>query len=482
MHPLLDAFERAWAENSRAGIAADAAVSWTCDEFRGRACGLAATLAAVDACPRIGILAPTSAATAAAIVAAWYAGRIPVPLNYLLPPDELRRVVADAQLETILAADVFAPSAAGLPVRVIPLRPDQIRPRDGSAPVARPDDLAVILYTSGTSGDPKGVCLTFSNLVSNARASVAHIGLRHEHTFVSVLPQFHSFGLTTLTVLPLLLAAPVHYLPRFNAAAIAETIRQNRASVFLAVASMFGALTQLKSANAAALDSLEFAISGGEPLPAQVAEGFAHRFGKRILEGYGLTEASPVVSVNTPAAFKAGSVGRPIPGVAVRVVGEDGTRLPPDAEGELVVEGHCVMKGYYQRPAETAAVMLGEALRTGDVGRVDADSFVHITGRAKDLIIVGGENVYPREIERVLDAHPAVAESAVVGVRDALRGELPVAFVRLREGQAVSERELRAHCRTVLAGFKVPRRINFVSEFPRGPTGKVLKRALREQQ
>lgn len=480
MHALLDEMERAWSVRPNAVAAADTKLTLTFERFREHAIALAAPIATTGDCPRIGVLAPTSSMAAVAIVAAWYAGRVPVPLNYLLPPDELRRVVADAQLEMIVAADVFAPGAAALPVRVVPLRPDEMHARDGGPPAAGPDDLAVMLYTSGTSGDPKGVCLTFSNLLQNARASVEHIGLRREHTFVSVLPQFHSFGLTTLTVLPLLLGAPVFYLPRFSSASLVETIRDRRASVFLAVASMFGALTQLKSADAAALDSLEFAISGGEPLPAQVAEEFAHRFGKRIFEGYGLTETSPVVSVNTPAAFKAGSVGRPIPGVAVRAVDDGGTTLASGAEGELVVEGHCVMRGYYRRPAETAAAMLGTALRTGDVGRVDADGFVHITGRAKDMIIVGGENVYPREIERVLDAHPAVAESAVIGERDALRGELPVAFVRLREGQAISERELRAHCRARLAGFKVPRRINLVSDFPRGPTGKVLKRALRE--
>jgi long-chain acyl-CoA synthetase len=294
-----------------------------------------------------------------------------------------------------------------------------------------------------------------------------------------VIPQFHSFGFTVMTVTPLILGASAWYLPRFSPAAVVSTIAEKRVTVLLAVASMYGALARMKEADPAALASLKLAISGGEPLPLRIARPFKERFGIDIMEGYGLTETSPVVSVNLPWGHRSGSVGRALPGIVVTTVDENGRSLPPGHEGELVIRGHCVMCGYHNRPEATAAVIREGALHTGDVGRVDPDGFIHITGRAKEMMIVGGENVFPLEIETALCDHPAISEAAVVGVPDDVRGEVPLAYVVLHEGATLSDHEIRSFCRQRLPGYKVPREIRVAQELPRGPTGKILKRALK---
>jgi long-chain acyl-CoA synthetase len=278
-----------------------------------------------------------------------------------------------------------------------------------------------------------------------------------------------------------MLGATVHYLPRFTPLTVTKMIEEKQVSIFVAVASMYGALCKMKSAGPEIMKSVNLLISGGEPLPMTVAGDFEARFGVKLMEGYGMTESSPVVSVNVPWDFKMGSVGKPLPGVGVKAVDESGATLPAGQDGELVVTGHGVMAGYYNKPELTARAIRDGELYTGDVGHLDEDGFIFITGRAKEMMIIGGENVYPREIESALETHPAVAESAVIGVRDDIRGELPVAFVILTEGATVSENELADHCRKSLANFKVPRKFHFADDLPRGATGKILKRALNEQ-
>lgn len=214
-----------------------------------------------------------------------------------------------------------------------------------------------------------------------------------------------------------------------------------------------------------------------------MAQLFEQRFGVRLLEGYGMTEASPVVSLNAPRAFRTGSVGRPLPGISVAAVDHEGRELPARQDGELVVRGHCVMRGYLNKPQQTAATVRDGALWTGDVGHVDADGFIYITGRAKEMMIVGGENVFPFEIESVLLDHPAVAEAAVIGVMDDIRGEVPVGFVIPRaDAPTPTEAELRSFCRERLAPYKIPRQIHIATELPHGPTGKILKRALKAER
>ena len=456
---------------------------WTIKGLRAVACGLAAQIAEQTERPRVGILAPPSTACAVSVYACWYAGKTPVPLNFLLAPAELGKIIQDAGLDLVVTIERFAPAARDAGLQVLLLDERTLVPTAGRAPDVAPDDLAALMYTSGTSGDPKGVCLSFDNLAQNVRASVGAAGLSAGQVFLSLLPQFHTFGFTTNTLVPLTLGATVHYQARFSPVAVVNTIAEKRVSVFITIASMFGALAAMKGAGREQFASLTHPVSGGEPLPARVTEAFEQRFGVRIYEGYGMTEASPVVTLNTPTAHRVGSVGRPLPGISVSAVDEHGRELPPDADGELVIRGHCVMQGYLDKPRQTAAAVREGALWTGDIGHVDADGYVFITGRAKEMMIVGGENVFPSEIESVLIGHPAVAEAAVVGVIDDVRGELPVAYVTLADGAvSVGEVELRTFCRQRLASYKVPRQVHVAEELPRGPTGKILKRALRPER
>ncbi|NLG42566.1 MAG: long-chain fatty acid--CoA ligase [Phycisphaerae bacterium] len=484
MNPLLDAFEKVCAERGGALAAGDQAVAFNYQTLRAVAAGLAEQIEARTQQSQVGILAPTSAVGAAAIFACWYAGKVPVPLNFLLSPAEMGRIIRDAELDFILTVPHFQAAAAATGLNHLVLTPESLTPAQATRPVdrsrrdARADDVAAILYTSGTSGDPKGVCLSYENLTRNALACIEHAHIRPDHVWLSPLPQFHTFGFTVLTVTPLLLGSTVWYLPRFSPAALAQIVAEKKVSVLIAIPSMFAAVLNLKSAQREMFQTLEYTISGGEPLPEKVYRGFLERFGVAICEGYGLTETAPVVSMNMPWDNRPGSVGRPIPGVSVTVVDEDGAELPAGQTGELVVRGHGVMLGYYHNPEATAEVLRDGALWTGDMGYLDADGFVHITGRAKEMIIVGGENVFPREIENVLAEHSAVREAAVIGVRDDVRGELPAAFVILKEDAVANETELRDFCRSRLAGYKVPRWVRIAPELPRSATGKILKRAL----
>jgi long-chain acyl-CoA synthetase len=478
MHPLLDRLEG----NCRAGpdrrAVCDRSLILDYQGLRALACGLAGQIEKQTARPRVGVLAPASAAGAAAILACWYAGKIPVPLNFFLNVAELSKIIRDADLDLVLTGPHFDQTAQAVGLKSIVLGAPSRVPGDRPAPPAAPDDVAVALYTSGTSGDPKGVCLSFNNLVQNARACVEYARIEPTHTFLSVLPQFHSFGFTAMTIAPLLLGAAVYYLPRFSPLALVEAVAEKGISVLMAVPSMYAALANLKHASREMFASVKLAVSGGEPLPEKVYDMFQRRFGVTLYEGYGLTETSPVVALNTPWAHRRGSVGRPIPGAAVAAVDAEGRELPPGVDGELIIRGHCVMRGYLNRPEATAAAIRNGALWTGDIGHVDADGFVWITGRAREMIIVGGENVFPREIENVLLEHHAVREAAVIGVRDEIRGELPAAYVILKEGQTATETELREFCRQRLAGYKTPRWVRFAGEVLRSPTGKILKRLL----
>jgi long-chain acyl-CoA synthetase len=481
MHPLLDQLEANCAARPSHLAACDPTLTLDYRSFRAVAGGLAAQIAERTDQPQVGVLAPTSSAGAAAVFACWFAGKVPVPLNFMLAAPELAKIINDAELDLIVATEHFTAAVQAMNVKLLPLGANTLIPGSVRTPAAAPGDLGALIYTSGTSGDPKGVCLSVDNIVQNVAACITAAELTPDSVFLGLLPQFHGFGLTTTTIVPLLLGATVHFLPRFSPVAVVNTIAEKRVSVFITVASMFGALAAMKDATREQFTALTFAVSGGEPLPARVAEGFEQRYGVRIHEGYGMTEASPVVSLNSRRAYRAGSVGRPLPGISVVAVDTDGRELPPGREGELVVRGHCVMQGYLNKPQQTGVALRDGALWTGDIGRIDADGFVYITGRAKEMMIVGGENVFPYEIESVLMQHPSVAEAAVIGVRDGLRGEVPVGFViPAARASPPDEAELRSFCRPRLAVYKIPRRIHIATELPRGPTGKILKRALTD--
>ncbi len=451
--------------------------------------------------PHVGVMLPASPAFPGTLFGILWIPRTVVPLNFLLSPAEIADIVRDAGLDLIISTRFFSKIAAELPARTVfledlPLKVQMflnMLRRTPAPPQVSPDDTAVLLYTSGTSAKPKGVQLSYRNLRSNCESCIATARMESQHSFLNCLPPFHVFGLTGTTLAPVVLKASVHAIPRFNAVKATQTIADKRISIFMAIPSMYAAMLRSKSAAPDALRSLYMAISGGEPLPPTVASGFRDRFDVTLLEGYGLTETSPVVTMNVPHAHRAGSVGQPIADVQVKLIDiEQGhpiwqaarqERADTDGspEGEIVVRGPNVMKGYYQRPDETAAVLSPDGwFKTGDIGRFDADGFLSITGRKKEMLIVGGENVFPREIEAVLEDHPAVAEAAVIGAADESRGEVAIAFVTLKEGRSVTDIELRQFARDKLAGYKVPRQIRIETDLPRGPTGKILKRKLRD--
>ncbi|MCA9244918.1 MAG: AMP-binding protein [Phycisphaerales bacterium] len=481
MHPTLDLFEQSAATFGDKLAAADQSLQLTYGALNAVARGLGQRIAETTAAQRVGIATPASAAGAAAIYATWYAGKTPVPLNFLLERASLAEVIRDAGLDTIVGIQKLVEPFAAFGLKTIEISGETLVPGTLKAPTAQATDTGAVIYTSGTTGGLKGVELTFSNLVSNAHAAIEHAGITPKESLLSVLPQFHSFGFTTLTVTPLCCGATVWYLPRFSPVAVVNTIHERGVSIFVATASLYAALLKLKNAPDDALRSLRLAVSGGEPLSAKVAAAFKQRFGIEISEGYGLTETSPVVSIQLPGENRPGSVGRALPGVEVFAVDDEKRRVEAGTEGELAVTGTGVMRGYLNKPDATREVLRDGVLYTGDAGRVDADGFIYITGRVKDMMIVGGENVFPREIEAAIEQHPAVAEAAVVGAPDESRGEVPVAFVTLREGASVDPIELRDFCRDKLAGYKVPREAFVIEELPRGPTGKILKRALLER-
>ena len=350
-------------------------------------------------------------------------------------------------------------------------------------PSPTPDDTAVLLYTSGTSGLPKGVILTYANLQSDVDASIEAADLQHRHKFLGVIPLFHAFGLTAGLLAAS--AARIHRrLPlRFSPVAMVNAIRDHGLSIVFGVPAMYGAVAHLKNASPADFKSIYAMLSGGDALPATLREGFKQRFGVPLYEGYGLSETSPVVAINTPQVNRAGSVGKLVPGAEAKIIDDNGKPVAPGQEGEVWLKGPMVMKGYHNLPNETAAALTADGyFKTGDLGKIDADGFLYITGRKKDLIIVGGEKAVPREIEDALARHPAVAEAAVVGKNDPSRGQVVVAFCTLKPGQTATADQLRTFARDQsLATFKVPREVYIVEELPRSPTGKVLKRVLAEK-
>lgn len=449
----------------------------------------------------LGVLLPTSGAFPMALLAGWMLGRTLVPLNYLLKPDELRFVIDDCETDCVITVEPMleflrgshkeedAPD--GVPSALAKVAANLVRLDAidfSGAPALRwpahpsSDDLALVLYTSGTSGRPKGVMLSHGNVSANIQQIREWVSFTREDVLAGVLPQFHTFGLTALTLLPLTAGCKVVYTARFVPTKIVQLLRTHRATALIAIPSMYNALLQVKSATPEDFASLRYTVSGGEPLPAAVFDGFRDRFGVTLNEGYGLTETAPVTNWCRPHEWRRHSVGRALPRVVQRIVDpESGRDLPPGRDGEVRIKGPNVMRGYFKRPEETAAAFDEFGfLRTGDIGRLDDEGHLYITGRLKEMLIVGGENVFPREIEEVLNKHPSVKESGVVGVMDDVRGELPVAYIELREGAAFDEKSILMFCREHLAGYKVPRHVRVLEALPRNPTGKVMRRELKK--
>ncbi|MFJ9893158.1 long-chain fatty acid--CoA ligase [Streptomyces sp. NPDC091280] len=357
---------------------------------------------------------------------------------------------------------------------------------DRRAAVRGDEDTAVILYTSGTTGRPKGAELTHANLRGNAEVSAPLFGADEERpdTHLCVLPLYHSFGQTVVMNSAVRFGGTIVTLPRFEPDAALNAFAEHGITVFAGVPTMYwGLLRALENrpAGPPPAPSLRLALAGGSALPVELAREFHARFGLRVREGYGLSETSPVASFAPPDTVpRPGSIGVPIPGVRMALIADDWTRLDgPDAVGEIVISGPNVMKGYHGRPEATAEVIRDGWFRSGDLARRDEDGYYYIVDRAKDMIIRGGFNVYPREIEEVLMTHPAISLAAVVGVPDPRHGEEVKAYVVLRAGASVEAGELVAWSRERLAAYKYPRLVEVRDGFPMTSTGKILKRELR---
>ncbi|HZS93959.1 MAG TPA: AMP-binding protein, partial [Chloroflexota bacterium] len=339
---------------------------------------------------------------------------------------------------------------------------------------------AVLLYTSGTTGRPKGAELTHDNMSTNARTmATTLVKATPEDVIMGCLPLFHSFGLTCALNTAVFAGASLALLPRFDPVKVLETIEREKVTVFEGVPTMYAAL--LHAPNAAQYDtgSLRTCISGGSAMPVELLRQFEATFGAPILEGYGLSETSPVASFNHPdRERKVGSIGTQVAGVRMRVVDDAGRDVPVGEIGEIAIQGENVMKGYWRRPAETTAAIPDGWFRSGDLARADEEGYFYIVDRKKQLIIRGGYNVYPREVEEALYEHPAIAEAAVVGIKHPTLGEEVGAAVALAPGKTATAEELRAFAGERVAPYKCPRYVWFVDALPKGPTGKILHREI----
>lgn len=348
-------------------------------------------------------------------------------------------------------------------------------------PELNDEDVAIILYTSGTTGKPKGAMLTHKNLFSNASDVGDYLQMNDQDRVITTLPMFHVFCLTVVLNAPLLRGATLLIAPRFSPKEIFELTKEYKATVFAGVPTMYNFLYQFPEGNSEDLKSLRLCISGGASLPVALLNNFENKFSVRISEGYGLSEASPVTCFNPlDRPRKAGSIGTSILHVENKIVNELGEEVPVGNVGELIVRGPNVMKGYYKMPEETSAAIRDGWLHTGDLARVDEDGYFYIVDRKKDMIIVGGYNVYPREVEEVLYNHPDIVEAAVLGVPDLNLGEAVKCFV-VSKNPSLTEEQLLDYCRDHLAKYKVPTSIDFLEELPKNTTGKILRRALKTQ-
>jgi long-chain acyl-CoA synthetase len=440
---------------------------------------------------RVGIMLPNVPEFAIAYYAVLRAGGVVVPMNVLLKQREVAFYLGDPEAKLVFAWHEFAAAAqagaaeAGTECVLVEPGSFDESAGDPAQPSAPPteraaDDTAVILYTSGTTGKPKGAELTHANLSINADVSKALFSLGPDDVVLGALPLFHAFGQTCGLNAAIGAGASLALIPRFAADAALTTLERERVTVFEGVPTMYGALLHHPERDRFDVSALRVCVSGGAALPVELLHDFEREFGCVILEGYGLSETSPVACFNHPDRVrKPGSIGTPVEGVEMKLVDANrGTSAPGEA-GEIAIRGHNVMKGYLNRAEATAEAIDRDGwFYSGDIARIDDDGCYFIVDRKKELIIRGGYNVYPREIEEVLYAHPAVREAAVIGVPDAHLGEEVAAAVALKPGAAVEVSEIREFVKANVAAYKYPRHVWFVDELPKGPTGKILKREI----
>ena len=439
---------------------------------------------------RVGVMLPNVPYFPAVYYGILRAGGVVVPMNVLLKGREVAFYLEDSGARLLFAWQGFLeeaePGAETAGCELIDVTPGQFEQLLGGAE-ARPevaevadDDTAVILYTSGTTGKPKGAELTHANLIANVTANIETlIRTTPDDVVLGALPLFHSFGQTCSMNCTIAAGGCLTLLPRFEPLKALEIMERDRVTIFMGVPTMYSAFLAVPPDQRPDTSSLRLCVSGGASLPGEVMRAFEEQWDTAILEGYGLSETSPVASFNHPdRERKVGSIGTPIAGVEMKVVDEQDGDLPTGEVGEIVIRGHNIMKGYWQRPQATAEAMRGGWFHSGDLAKVDEDGYFFIVDRKKDMIIRGGYNVYPREVEEVLYEHPAVAEAAVLGVPHAELGEEVGAAVALKSGAEATPEDLQAFVKERVAAYKYPRHVWIVPELPKGPTGKILKREI----
>ncbi len=439
---------------------------------------------------RVGVMLPNVPYFPVAYYGVLRAGGVVVPMNVLLKEREVRFYLEDPGAKLLVAWHGFADAAeagakeAGVECQLV--TPGEFEQVVGAAAPETeladrsPEDTAVILYTSGTTGTPKGAELTHANLLRNCLVAGGTLGeVGEDDVLLGALPLFHSFGQTCTLNAGIAHRATISLIPKFDPDKALEIIGRDRVTIFQGVPTMYNAMLCCPSADSADTSTLRLCMSGGAAMPEEVMRKFEEKFGCKVLEGYGLSETSPVASFNHPdKERKAGSIGTPIEGVEMKVVDDDDGEVAQGEVGEIVIKGHNVMKGYWNRADATSEAIKDEWFHSGDMARVDEDGYFFIVDRKKDLIIRGGYNVYPREIEEVLYEHPAVQEAAVLGVPHDELGEEVGAAVVLAEGQDADADAIREYVKGQVAAYKYPRHVWFMDELPKGPTGKILKREI----
>ncbi|MEU4498314.1 AMP-binding protein [Streptomyces sp. NPDC023998] len=441
----------------------------------------------------VAVMLPNRVDFVVALFAAWRLGAVVTPVNPALTATEAGYQIADSAAKVVIRLD-GGPALAAEEIGVADLL-SGVEPADsaglvncarknaGSRQHPAPGDaeaLALLIYTSGTTGRPKGVMLSHANLSAMATMMVQTSRLGEDEHSLLVLPLFHVNGIVVSVLSPLLAGGRVTVSGRFKADTFFQTVEAVRPTCFSAVPTIFATLTALPESQRPDTSSVRFAACGAAPMPAQLIERFESRYGIPVVEGYGLSEGTCASTVNPVDGLrKPGTVGLPMPGQEVAVMDASGGLLPRGSTGEVVVRGPNVMRGYLNRPEETARTVVDGWLHTGDVGRFDEDGYLMIVDRIKDMIIRGGENIYPKEIESVLYGHPEVFEAAVVGATHDVLGEVPVAFVALRPDAAVTAESLVEHCRGSLSRYKLPDRVIALESLPKNPVGKIDKPTLR---
>jgi long-chain acyl-CoA synthetase len=493
MTNLADLLSRTAAEHpSRVAIRLDDSdVSYSVlDEAVSRAAGLM-TARGVQPGDRVGIMLPNVAYFPICYYGALRCGAVVVPMNVLLKEREVAFHLGDSDAKMLLAWHQAArPASAGAEqtgTDCVLVKPGEFErmlertPPNREVARRRPDDTAVLLYTSGTTGTPKGAQLTHDNLLRNVESSVGIFGLDEQSVMLGALPFFHAFGQTCALNATVSVGGCLTLMQRFDGHKALEIMERDRVTVFEGVPTMYAAMLNDPQGGETDTSTLQVCVSGGAALPVEIMHAFEEKFGCQILEAYGLSETSPLASSNRrEGERRPGSIGLPIDGVEMRVVDDDGNEIPQGEVGEVTIRGHNVMKGYWKHDEASATAIDDEGwFSTGDLARVDEDGYFFIVDRKKDLVIRGGYNVYPREVEDILYEHPDVHQVAVIGIPHSELGEEVAAAIVLKPGARSTPGELQDFVKERIAAYKYPRHVWLVDELPQGPTGKILKHEIK---